>query len=145
MINMGKFTSIQVTQDLKEQLGKIKDANNYNSYQEAIEQLIKDNTNTNNYTVISREKIAISLRCIQIDEKGNGYLFNEYNVSYFELKNAGLNDLFSPKLCDGEHYLFKTGKVIYKDENFVLLKINEVVNTPDECNEYHELVGIDLF
>ncbi len=142
---MGDFTSIQVTKDLKEQLGKIKEANNYNSYQEAIEQLIKDNVSVKEYEVIHREPIALTLKCIELDDRGSGYLYNQKEISYHELKKADIGDIFSPKLCETEYYIFKKATVIYKDNSFVLLKTYEVLKTPEEYGSFNELIGVDLF
>ena len=142
---MSDFTSIQVTKDLKEQLGKIKDANNYKSYQEAIEQLIEGNVSAKEYEVIHRDPIALTLECVELDETGNGYLYDKKEISYQELKNAQNGDIFAPQLSETEFFMFQNATVVYMDNSFVLLKIHEVLKTPNEYKSFNELLGVDLF
>ena len=141
---MSDYTSIPVSKEIKEKLTKIKESNNYNNYNEVLNDLLKDTVNVKDYTLIPHDNIAYTLHKTLLDEQDNIIFEDTRNITYNDLQYAEIGDDFSPRKTHSGHYSLQTAKVVYKSSKLILLYITEKTNTSKGFNEYNELIGIDL-
>ena len=138
-------TSITVSKETRNMLKEIKKKNDeYNNYNDIISDLLSTKEGLiKEYEIIKRPQTAMVLNYIPIDESGVQINHFELGIKYSQLRNGYVGQIFSPIKGEYDNYIHESAKIIWKDDELVVLKITEEVKQK-EMNIYNYLVGIDL-
>ena len=138
-------TSITLSTSTRDKLKKIRDTNEeYKTYDEVITDLLDSKQGfVDNYEVIKKPRVALIVNSIAIKESGEGHSFDALKVYYDDLKQAPVGKVYSPKTPDTEFYSVETAEVIYKTDDFILVRIHETLQL-DQLQEFDSLVGVEL-
>ena len=144
--SQSKFeTTITLANETKKKLEKIKRANDCKTYDETIQEILaaKQGLIDEDFEILQKPRIAIILKSIELKPDGSSYVFEEYEIYYSDLKNAEINREYSPSIPKSENYHIQTAKIIYKNDDLILIQINEIIKT-DQINEFNDIIAIEL-
>ena len=137
---------IKVKDETHQKLMEIKNIMDYNSIDETIDNLILGAVDE--YNVISREPVALTLTYLGFNvinyENGDAEPSdsNSYDITFKELNESKVGDKFVVDAMNYTYYIEESAKVIYKETNFVVLKIESYDSLEDSLT--YNLVGITL-
>ena len=137
---------LKVSEDTHKKLMQIKRAGDYSSIDDVLSHLIEGTVNE--YDVISREQTAITISYVGYGnvniENGSAEPFDETsrNITFLELYDSQVGDKFDVEPLNYTYYQEESAEVIFKEDNFIVLRISEY----DSLVEYHYdyLVGVNL-
>ena len=134
-----KYTTIQISKNLKDKLNKLKIETGRNRYDEVIEDLIIGGKIIPDVTSKIREPIAFTLKYFCKVEPEKPYYFN---VTYHDLKIKPIGTEFAYNL---NNYYSEYAKILYKNEDEIILKVTHVEFENNIINEYSEILHIRLY
>lgn len=139
--------SIPVTKKIKEEIMKAKGDMTYNDFFKKIlkekEGAIIDDINE-----VKRPQTAITIEYIGLGGNMDAlhpYQTNEYHISFDDLKNSQVGDVFHVEDDNYEYYTEESAEVVFKDKDTCLLRVKIETNTPEAYRKEYEMVHIELF
>lgn len=139
-------TTITCSKETRNTLLKIKAANeNLKTYDEVIQRLLFANEGLLNedYEIIHAPTIAMELESHELNEDNVPVTTVKQPIYYADLKKSNVGKVYSTEQILSERYVFQTAEIIYKTNDFILLKVNTLVKQ-EQLEEYSELVGVEL-
>lgn len=137
-------TTITISKETRDTLKKIKQETDYRTYDEIISDLLSAKQGyIKDYEVITAPKTAMVLNHIVLDSNGVQLQHYELPITYKQLKDASIGQYFTPNKTHAKYYTHEAAKVVFKDEDFVVLMIFEEV-MQEELSTYNRLVGVEL-
>ena len=137
-------TTITLSKQTRDTLKQIKSETKYRTYDEIISDLLSAKEGyIKDYEVITSPKIAFVLNNIILDNKGVQLKHYEEQITYKQLKDSSIGQYFTPKKENAKYYIHESAQVVFKDYDFVVLRITEEVKQ-DEVEEYNRLIGVEL-
>lgn len=137
-------TTITISKETRDTLKKIKAETDYRTYDEIISDLLSAKQGyIKDYEVITAPKTAMVLNHIVLDDKGVQLQHYELPITYKQLKDASIGQYFTPNKTASKYYTYEAAKVVFKDEDFVVLRVFEEV-MQEELSTYNRLVGVEL-
>ena len=91
----------------------------------------------NNFKNINRDQDAFTLTFEPIGREGCEYI----TVTYKELANSKIGDMFEVQKLDSTYYINQKAKIIYKDDESVLVKFIDEIYTESKKLEEFEIVA----
>lgn len=137
-------TTITVSKETRDTLKQIKEETDFRTYDEIITSLLSAKEGyIKNYEVITTPKVALILNHIVLDGKGVQLKHYELEVTYKQLRDAAIGQYFTPNKTPARYYTHEAAQVVWKDKDFVVLRIFEEV-MQEELLTYNRLVGVEL-
>lgn len=137
---------LKVSEETHGKLMQIKNAGDYSSIDDVLSHLIKGNVNE--YDIISREQTAVTISYVgygNVDyENRSAEPWDETsrNITFMELYDAHVGDKFNVEPLNYTYYQEESAEVIFKEDNFIVLKISEYDSLVEHHYDY--LVGVNL-
>ena len=138
------MTTIKIKNDTKEKLEALKKEGQ--TYDQLLQSLIQHEpgANINDVTEISREKIAFEVEHTTLNKNNEIIKTNGYNVSYYELSQSEVGNIFEIQNND-EYYIHEKAEILYKDKISVFVRTSITTKSINEFSQDTELLHIQLF
>lgn len=137
-------TTITISKTTRDTLKRIKGETDFRTYDEIISHLLSAKEGyIKDYEVVTAPKTALILNHIILDDKGVQLQHYELDVTYKQLKDAAIGQYFTPNKTSAKYYTHESAQVVFKDSDFVVLRITEEV-MQDELLTYNRLVGVEM-
>ena len=134
---MDKITTIEISEEFKKELDGL--SNKGETYEDCIKRMISPYEKT--FKNINRDNEAFTLTFEGMDENDE-VLEREYIVvTYKELANSNVDDLFQVKKLDFNYFINQKALVIFHDENSCLIKFIDEIKTKSKKLEEFEIVA----
>ena len=138
---MSEFTTIQITNELKDKLTAIKKKNG-KKYNDIIEDLLYNmGSEVDDVITLEREAVAFSLKYWNNQDD-----YKIFEVTYKYLKGLSVGDIIT--VCDnpvGDEWVNSSAQVIYHNGEDVILMVEEISNNHDNVNCIKSVVHVKLF
>lgn len=138
---MSKFTTIQITKDLKDKLTEIK-KREHMKYNDIIEGLLVNRgTDVDDVVTVEREQVAFSLK--YWNDEGD---YKVFDVTYKYLRGLKHGESFVAfNRPSGKKWINSGAEVIYHDGEDVVLLTEEVSYDNEEITRLKSVVHVKLF
>ena len=139
-------TTITCSKQTRETLLKIKDANdNLKTYDEVIQQLLYANEGLLNdkFEIIPAPTVAMELESHELSEDNVPVTTVKQPIYYADLKESNVGKVYSTEQILSERYVFQTAEIVYKTNDFILLKVNTLIKQ-EQLEQHIEFVGVEL-
>lgn len=138
-------TTITTSKETRDALNKIKEKNNLKNYDNVINRLLTANEGvvSKDYEIIYAPKIALILESHELSEDNVPVTTVKQLIYYADLKESNVGKVYSTDNVLSERYVFQTAEIIYKTNDFILLKVDTLIKQ-DQLEQHIELVGVEL-
>lgn len=137
-------TTITVSKETRDTLKQVKEETDFRTYDEIITNLLSAKEGyIKDYEIITAPKTAMVLNHIVLDSNGVQVQHYELPITYNQLKEAAIGQYFTPNKTHAKYYTHEAAQVVFKDSDFVVLRIFEEV-MQEELNTYNRLIGVEL-
>lgn len=138
-------TTITTSKETRDALNKIKEKNNLKNYDNVINRLLTANEGvvSKDYEIIYAPKIALILESHVLDENNVPANTVKQPIYYSDLKQSQVGKVYSTDNVLSERYVFQTAEIVYKTNDFILLKVDTLIKQ-DQLEQHIELVGVEL-
>ena len=138
------FTTIQISEDVKNKLLKIKEKKNV-KYNDIIEQMLElyGGILMEDVIRIDRNKIALSLK--YWEETSNNMRIRD--ITFQELRTAEIGTVFTANMFPSEkNYSNSSAKLVFREDDVVILIIEEVfVGAKGDLKTAMNVIHVNLF
>ena len=138
---MGEITTVQLSKKFKEQLEKAKVGNE--SFEELLKRLLKGYSE--GIENVSMPQQAFSLMFEGFDENGELNGVHEFGVTFKQLIDSEIGDLFVPNRDNSSFYNIQTAVVLGKDDSSCLVKITDKCKTAEIETEEKYVIAYHFF
>ena len=138
-------TTITTSKETRDILNKIKEKNNLKNYDNVINRLLTANEGvvSKDYEIIYTPKIALILQSSALDENNVPANTVKQPIYYSDLKQSQVGKIYSTENVLSERYVFQTAEIVYKTNDFILLKVDTLIKQ-EQLEQHIELVGVEL-
>ena len=143
---MVEYTTVRIKKSSLDLLNKLKGENG--SVANVVEHLIEmiDGCTIEDIIEIKRDAIAIQLEYVTFDGKGNFIAQSVYNITFDELRNCKVGDMFYANSNPADDtYMNDSAEVIFADDRSVLVRVTETVKTDKGFQTIVHMEHVDLF
>ena len=137
-------TSITLSKENRDTLKKIRDENDFKTYNEVITNLLDAKQGiVKAYDIIEAPKVALTLEHLILGADGVQLKTTTKDITYKELKDASIGERFYPQKENAKYYYWQSAEVVYKSADMIVLRILEEVQQ-EEFSTSNTLVGVEL-
>ena len=140
---MSEFTTIQIKKSLRDKLDLVKGENNL-TYNQIVEKLLQQSGGVivEDTVEVGREQVALSLK--YLDNTANTKI---RDVTFRELASANVGDVFSvvDSPLSANDWVMSKAKVMAKENNDVILLVNEISDNGGRISGIKSVVHVALF
>lgn len=143
---MADYTTVRIKKSSLIKIDKMK--GDKGSVADVIEKLLStvEGCQIDDIVEVKRETVAIPLEYTTFDENNDFKVQQYYDVTFQELKNSKVGDLFyaNPNPSD-DKYMNEIAEVLFVDGRSVLVRVTEEVKTANGVSSVVHIEHIDLF
>lgn len=145
MANINGYTGISIKESSKEKLDSLKGEND--TYEDVINRLLvsEEGSIKKDIVEIKHHKIAFNLEHQGFTKEGFESESHERNISYLELADVEVGDVFEPLRTDDEYYIHEKAEVLFKDDKSLFIRVTVEINREKGYFEEYELLHVHLF
>ncbi|WP_409199386.1 hypothetical protein [Methanobrevibacter sp. DSM 116169] len=131
------MANIEISDDFIDKINLIRNENE--SFEQCLKRLIPGYEK--NFNNINRDQEAFTLTFEEFNDEEEIIASDYLVITYQQLKESNKDDIFEIEKIDLNYFINQKAKVIYKDEDSVLIKFIDVINTASKKLEDFEIVA----
>ena len=137
-------TSITLSKENRDKLKKIKEENDFNTYNEVITNLLSAKQGLiKEYEIIEAPKTALILEHLILGADGVQLKRNTKEITYKELKSASIGQRYYPTKENAKYYYWQSAEVVFKTDDLVVLRLFDELQQ-EEFSTSNRLVGVEM-